>query len=400
MNKIIFKYLIQNFLKTFLIIALIFYCFGILLNLFEEVEFFKNIQVSFFTPLILTSLIIPSLIIKIMPFIVFISSMWFMLRLRNSTELSSLKIYGYSNLKIFFILAFTSFLLGWIILLIANPITSTMAKYYEKTKSNYSRDIDHLILFNKNGLWIKENLKDKQRIISAVKLEKNELSNINIFHLDFNSNLIEKIISTKAYISDKDWELREVTILKPNKGIFIKEKRDTFILTSNYDFEKINNLFKNFDTLSFVDVLINYKNLIANGYNKAFLNQSLHSKLSMPFFLFLMTGLAAILTMNALKKSDNVKFIIVGLITSIGIFYLKDLSLALGQTDKIPLILAIWAPIIILGSLIFIGVLQINENKFLITFVILSLNCTIAFSENILIESKNISIEKEGSYNL
>ena len=361
MNKIIFKYLIQNFLKTFLIIALIFYCFGILLNLFEEVEFFKNIQVSFFTPLILTSLIIPSLIIKIMPFIVFISSMWFMLRLRNSTELSSLKIYGYSNLKIFFILAFTSFLLGWIILLIANPITSTMAKYYEKTKSNYSRDIDHLILFNKNGLWIKENLKDKQRIISAVKLEKNELSNINIFHLDFNSNLIEKIISTKAYISDKDWELREVTILKPNKGIFIKEKRDTFILTSNYDFEKINNLFKNFDTLSFVDVLINYKNLIANGYNKAFLNQSLHSKLSMPFFLFLMTGLAAILTMNALKKSDNVKFIIVGLITSIGIFYLKDLSLALGQTDKIPLILAIWAPIIILGSLIFIGVLQINE---------------------------------------
>ena len=109
MNKIIFKYLIEKFLKTFLIIALIFYCFGILLNLFEEVEFFKNIQVSFFTPLILTSLIIPSLIIKIMPFIVFISSMWFMLRLRNSTELSSLKIYGYSNLKIFFILAFTSF---------------------------------------------------------------------------------------------------------------------------------------------------------------------------------------------------------------------------------------------------------------------------------------------------
>ena len=35
------------------------------------------------------------------------------------------------------------------------------------------------------------------------------------------------------------------------------------------------------------------------------------------------------------------------------------------------------------------------KNKFLITFVILSLNCTIAFSENILIESKNISIEKK-----
>ena len=33
-----------------------------------------------------------------------------------------------------------------------------MSKYYEKTKSNYSRDIDHLVTFNKNGLWIKEKL--------------------------------------------------------------------------------------------------------------------------------------------------------------------------------------------------------------------------------------------------
>ena len=31
-----------------------------------------------------------------------------------------------------------------------------MAKYYELTKSNYSRDIDHLVTFNRNGLWIKE----------------------------------------------------------------------------------------------------------------------------------------------------------------------------------------------------------------------------------------------------
>ena len=83
--------------------------------------------------------------------------------------------------------------------------------------------------------------------------------------------------------------------------------------------------------------------------------------LSLPFFLFLMTALASILTMNTLKKSDNMKFIIVGLIASIGIFYIKDLSLALGQTDKIPLILSIWAPILILSFLIFIGVLQINE---------------------------------------
>ena len=43
------------------------------------------------------------------------------------------------------------------------------------------------------------------------------------------------------------------------------------------------------------------------------------------------------------------------------VFYFKDLSIALGQTDRIPLILSIWAPIIALSLFTFIGILQINE---------------------------------------
>ena len=121
MNKIIFNYLLKNFLKTFMIFVLVFYCFGMILNLFEEIEFFKNLEVSLFTPLILTSIFIPSMIIKFLPFIIFLSSMWFMLKIRNNRDLLTLKVFGYSNLKIFLILAFTSFLLGW--LFSGNPFT-------------------------------------------------------------------------------------------------------------------------------------------------------------------------------------------------------------------------------------------------------------------------------------
>ena len=65
--------------------------------------------------------------------------------------------------------------------------------------------------------------------------------------------------------------------------------------------------------------------------------------------------------MNTMKKSDNFRLIILGLITSVLTFYFKDLSLALGQTDRISLVLAIWAPIIALSLFTFVGVLQINE---------------------------------------
>ena len=125
--------------------------------------------------------------------------------------------------------------------------------------------------------------------------------------------------------------------------------------------KKLTHFFKNFDTMSFLDLVINYKTLLDNGYSKPFLNQSLHTMLSMPFFLFLMTGLAAILTMNTLKRSDNIKYIVIGLLVSVIIFYFKDLSLALGQTNRIPLILSVWAPVIALTLFTSIGVIQINE---------------------------------------
>ena len=158
MNKIITKYLLTNFFKSILIWVSIFYCFGIILSLFEEIEFFKNLNVSLYTPILLTSISVPGIIIKILPFIIFISSMWFMIKIRNNKDLLTIKVFGYSNLKIFFILAFT-FFLGCLILFLINPITSSMSKYYEKTKSKYARDIDHLVHLTKMDYGLKKILK-------------------------------------------------------------------------------------------------------------------------------------------------------------------------------------------------------------------------------------------------
>jgi lipopolysaccharide export system permease protein len=113
--------------------------------------------------------------------------------------------------------------------------------------------------------------------------------------------------------------------------------------------------------MSFLDLLLNYKDLQTRGYNKIHLDQNLNSMLSLPFFLFIMTALAAILTMNTLKKSNNFTFIVAGLIACVLIYYFKDLSLALGQTDRIPLSLAAWIPVVVIGLFSSIGIIQINE---------------------------------------
>ena len=232
----------------------------------------------------LTSIFVPSMILKLLPFIIFISSMIFMLQIRNNKDLLSLKVYGFSNLKIFFVLAFTSFFLGWIILFIVTPISSSMVKYYEKTKSLYAKDIDHLITVNKNGLWIKESLKNKERIITASNPENFNLSNIIIYHLDRDFKLKEKILSKTADIRTKNWVMKDVVIFQEKNGVFENEKKDTYQINSIYDYEKIKNLFRNFDSISFLQLVVSYNNLLESGYNERYLTQNLHSMLTLPFF--------------------------------------------------------------------------------------------------------------------
>ena len=242
-----------------------------------------------------------------------------------------------------------------------NPLTSSMSKYYEKTKSNYSKDIDHLVTFNKNGLWIKENLSEGQRITTAREPDGTKLKDVTVFDFDNNFKLSRKIFAKTVNILNNTWQLENVEIYKISQNSSSQKKLEKFEIESIYTYEKITSLFKNFDTMSFLDIVLRYQDLNNKGYNKTFLNQKLHSMLSLPFFLFLMTSVASILTMNTLKKSNNFKFIIVGIITSVAIYYFNYLSMALGETNRIPLTLAYWVPIITVGLFSFIGILQINE---------------------------------------
>ena len=104
MSRIILNYILKNFFRYFFLVVLIIYGFGIILNLFEEIEFFKKLNVSIFLPLMLTSIFVPSTILNFLPFIIFVSSMLYMIKMRNNKDFLTLKVNGFSSLKIFLFL--------------------------------------------------------------------------------------------------------------------------------------------------------------------------------------------------------------------------------------------------------------------------------------------------------
>ena len=316
MNNKINNYLVLNYSKVLLNSILISFCLGLILNLFEEVEFFKNSGESLLLPITLTLSYIPNLIfINLMPFIIFISAMWFFISIKQNNELLTLKVFGYSNVRIIALISSLSFFWGLIILIVINPVTSDMVKYYEKTKSNYSKDTDHLVTINRNGVWIKESKMNNLYIINADRLENNHLANVSISVISNKNVIKERIESTKADISLNTWDIKDPKIFSfDEEGNITVEERENMEFTSFYNVEKLNNLFKNLDTISFVELLTENKNLVIRGYEKTIISEKINSFFALPFFFFFMTILASIFTINNLH-SNNINYLIIPVFT-------------------------------------------------------------------------------------
>jgi len=360
MNKIINQYLIINYSKVVINTILIFLALGIVLNLFEEIEFFKNLNQSFTLPFVLSLSFVPTLILDLLPFVIFLASVFYFLRIRANKDLLSVKVFGFSNLRITLIIAFFAFFFGCFILIAINPITSSLVKYYETEKAKYARDVDHLISVNKNGVWIKEIDDTGYKIINAEKLEGEFLKEISIYVFNSDNNFMKRIESSSANISENPWKMEKVRIYN-SKDNFQQINLEKYDFNTEKVLDKINSLYRNLNTVSFISLIKDYSNLNYIGYSKKLLNEKIHKFISLPFFLFLMVLLAAIFTLGSVNDKQNYYYIIVSILTSVVIYYFKDLSIALGQTGKINLVLSVWMPIIVISLLCSIGVIKINE---------------------------------------
>ncbi len=75
------RYIGKKFLYTIFVVFFVFVCLSVILNLFEEVNFFKDHNVTPAVPLVMTFLKVPLLLLSLFPFIVLISSVYLFLNL-------------------------------------------------------------------------------------------------------------------------------------------------------------------------------------------------------------------------------------------------------------------------------------------------------------------------------
>ena len=258
--KTYIKFLSKIFLNSFLYVTLIIFSLVFILNLLSEIDFFKDLDVNNFFPIYLSILNSPTLIFEMFPFIFLISTQLFFINLFNDNQIQIFKYTGLKNSKILTIIAMYSLVLGLIIITLFYNFSSNLKNLYLELKNNYSTDDKYLAVITKNGLWIKDSVKENIYIINALRINDEFL--IDTFITEFNNKyeVIKNIQSKKVDISNNQWIAYDVKIFKNNES----EERKIFELYSNFNYQKIQSLFSNLSSLSILELLDlrrNYKSL-------------------------------------------------------------------------------------------------------------------------------------------
>ena len=330
------------------------------MNLFEEINFFKDLDVGIYLPIMMTTLFVPTLLYNMFPFIILLSVIWFFLKIKKSDEVTAMKVFGMSNFSIIMVPGLISILLGIFFVTSINPITSVLVTKYETIKGDYERDLDYLAAITENGIWIKEKSLGKNTIIRSPHLENENLVEVTIYEFDEDINFLRRIEAESANINSFKWNLQNVKIID-SEGKIISNNIENFSYSSAYDLKKIKSLYSNLDTISFWNIEDQIRLLEERGYSTREMETKLHRSLAFPFFLLSMLLLSGVFTLGTNIKENNSTYIFIAIISSVIIYFFNDLSSVLGKTEKLPVSISVWMPILIIFIFSSVGVIHANQ---------------------------------------
>ena len=355
--KTYIKFLINIFFRSFLYVVFTVLCLVFIINLLTELEFFRNINVGIFFTIYLSLINSPSMIFEIFPFILLITTQLFFIKLFNNDEIKIFKYSGLKNSRILTIITLFTLLIGLFTISIFYNASSNLKNFYLELKSNYTEDGKYLAVINKNGLWIRDKVDSKILIVNSSKIDDNFLINNFITEFDSNYDVIRNIKSKKIDIKNNEWVIYNPEIYVKNN----KQETNKIIIYSNFDNKRINSLFSNLSSLSFLELLELKNNYKMLNYSTVDIDLQIQKIISYPLYLVVMTVLSSIIMLNSKKYRSNTLKISIGLFLCVIIYYFNNLFSVLGTTDKINHILSVWVPLIFLSSISMLATIKINE---------------------------------------
>ena len=226
MIKLINFYIAKNFLIKFSQVVLGFSLLIFFINFIDTLERMKEGAAPLYISITIAFLQIPDFLNDIAPSLVLISSIIGFFSLSSKSEISIIRMSGFSLWEVLRPIAVSAFLLGIFWITIFDPLSVMAMKKFNYLEGKYTKNETREVVEPANGIWVKQSNLEKPHeeiIIRAQRAfkESAEFGGVTVWFFDSNNGFYKKIDSESAHLEGKTWILNN-NILNENDSIINK----------------------------------------------------------------------------------------------------------------------------------------------------------------------------------
>ena len=129
---------------------------------------------------------------------------------------------------------------------------------------------------------------------------------------------------------------------------------------SNVNINELKKIYKNTETTSLLDISKEMLILEDKGYSIVDLKIRYQKLISLPIYLLAMSVLSGLMIINLGKTSNYLKYGSYGVIISVMIYFLNDLSITIAKSGIISVDFSVWIPIFLIILINLVGITQVN----------------------------------------
>lgn len=335
---------------------------GIMMSIIGLIELLELVRraadtpkgVPFFIIAEMALLKLPTSAEKIYPFAFLIGGMVTLSRLTRSSELVVLRASGVSVWQFLLPGVAIALLLGVLFVGLMNPIAAATISRFDKLEGRYITGAASFLSISPSGLWLRqvgeshlsfEGQPADEYILHALRMDQAQLSLDRVIIFLFREKrFIGRIDAYRAVLMPGQWRVEGATLSQPGS---LPQETPEFIMPTQLTLAQIQDSFAAPETFSFW-ALPGFIQVLDNaGFSALRHRLHFHSLVAMPALLAGMLMLAAVFSLRPPRRGRAGIMVVAGVATGFLLYFLNNVIYALGSNGSLPVVLAAWAPSLI-----------------------------------------------------
>lgn len=346
----------------------------VIIGLIELLDFIRRAgttqhAIPFLIVLEMAALKLPTSAEKIYPFAFLVGGMVTLSRLTRSNELVVTRSAGVSVWQFMLPGVLVALAMGLFFLGVMSPIAAATISRGERLEAKYITGRTSMMTISQSGLWLRQvdenkltflGVKAREYILTAQRMDPStlKLSEATLFLFSDSHQFLGRIDADEAVLESGDWMMPQAIISSPNQ---LPVAEINYRMPTQLTFAQIQESFAAPETFSFWQLPGFIQLLEKAGFSALKHRLHFHSLVALPSLLAGMLLLSGVFSLRQTRRGRTGLLIALGMASGFGLYFVTNLIYALGANGNLPVLLAAWAPSLMVNMFAVAALLHLED---------------------------------------